>query len=117
MPGGVRQRAAAVHRYQKRHTRLERAHRANACEVVVLTIEGDLFTVEQAPHDLDGLCETRLAHRRQIEPNTDNGVFREGMTGADAELQAAAAELVDGCQLARQVDRVPEVVVQDQRTE
>ena len=107
----------AIDGHQNGHPLLPGAQGAHPIELVVRTAKGHLLAIEQLAHDLDGLGKTRLAHGGWIERLADGGVLGEGVAGADADLEPPASELVNAGQLARQMHRVVEVVVQHQRAD
>ena len=111
----VGERSLAVDTDQDREPLLMRAHRAHRVEPVVLAGEGDLLAVEEPPQDDDGLGEAGLPRRGRVERDADRLILRERVPGADAELDAASGEMVERRDLARQVHRMTEVVVEDER--
>jgi hypothetical protein len=71
--------------------------------------------VVRAPQDLDRLGQPGLAHRRRVERDAGRLVLGEPVAGPDAELDPPAGDPVERRQLAGQVHRVVEVVVEHQR--
>ena len=114
MAGGVGQRGPAVDPNENRKPFLDRSHRAHALHLVVLARVGHLLPIEQKTQDLDGLGQASLPHRRRIEPSTDRGVLGERVPSPDAQFHAATAQVVDRRDLAGQVHRMVEVVVEHQ---
>ena len=113
----VRERRLAVDADQDREPLLPGAHRAHRVEPVVLAGEGDLLAVEKPPQDDDGLGEARLPDRRRVERDADRLILGERVPGADAELDAASGEMVERRDLASEVHRMTEVVVEHQRAD
>ena len=78
---------------------------------------GHLVAVEQAAHDLDRFRHPLLANTRRVECGADRGVLGVGVAGADAELEPSVGDVVDRGGLAGEVNGVPEVVVEHERTD
>ncbi len=114
VPCRVRQSAWAVNADKDWHSLLEGAQDADAVEVIVLAVEGDFLAVQEPAEDLHCFRQTRLAHARWIEALAGGGVLRKGVAGADADLEATVAKVVDAGQFPRQVDGIVEVVIQHQ---
>ena len=78
---------------------------------------GHLVAVEQAAHDLDRFRHPLLTDTRRVERGADRGVLGVGMAGSDAELEPPAGDVVDRGGLAGEMNGVPEVVVEHERTD
>ena len=85
-----------------------------AAHPVVAALEGDALATEEAPDDEDGLSQALHPDGVVVEGDAGLFVLRAHVTRAQAQLQATLAEQVDGGRLARQHDRVAQVVVEDE---
>ena len=70
--------------------------------------------VEERAQDLHRFGQPFLAHGRLVEREAQGSVLGEGMSGADAHLEATIAQVVERCQFLGQQHRVAQVVVQNQ---
>ena len=116
---GEREHAPAATAEQEARTRLLQRLRGAlvASDGVVLAGEGDGAVGEEALHDRDGLTQSIDAHARAIE--RDAGLLVVGChpAGADAELEAAAAEQIDGRRLLGEHHRMAVVVAPHERAD
>jgi hypothetical protein len=79
---------------------------------VVVTLEGDVLPVEEGTDELRRLAETLFADPRRVERKADGSVFRPRVTGTEAHLEPAPAEVIEGGQFLSEHDRMSQIVVQ-----
>lgn len=81
---------------------------------VVLTTEGDFLALKEAAQNFDGLPHASLSDGRSVKGDSNGLIFVEGVARPDANLEATSAQVIDSCELPRQMDRMVKVVVQHQ---
>ena len=82
---------------------------------VVLAAEGGTPGPPHGAHDLEALGQPRHPHRRRLHRDPRMCIVGRQPAGTHAELEAAAAHHVEGGRLLGEDQRVPEVVVEDER--
>ena len=82
---------------------------------VVLALERELLAAEELLDDLNGLLQALDSGRRRVVGNSRLLVVGNQPAGAEAELEPAVGEEVDGGRLLGEHDRMPVVVVEDKR--
>ena len=118
-PGQREDAPAAAADDQRRATRASTGTGVPAAprDAVVVPGEGGAAVAPHGAHDLEALGQAGHAHRRRLHRDARLLVVGRHPAGADAELEAAAGDDVEGGRLLGQDDRVAEVVVEHERAD
>ena len=106
--------SSAVDSHEDRYVGLARPHRHHAVDAVVLAMEVDFIALEKAVQNFDGLSHAGLSDGRSVKGDSNCYIFVEGVARSDANLESPPAQVIDSCELPRQVDGMVKVVVQHQ---
>lgn len=115
--GRVSESPMTVDTDQERNVVLERAHRPDSFELVVLPVMGDLLPVEESAEDLDGFGEASFADRGRVKRLPDCLVLAEGVPCSEPDFETAATQMVEAGQLPGEMDRVVKIIVEDERAD
>ncbi len=96
---------------------LARPHRLQAVDAVVLATEDDFIAIKKTAQYFDGLPHASLSDGRSVKGDSDGLILVEGVARPDANLEATSAQVIDSCELPRQMDGMVKVVVQHQRAD